>query len=69
MGYKVFMYPCCVKRATVFSNRTKSDDFGIIKAMMRLADLYGHSSPNITKIYLGIKQKELLETYSLLEFS
>ena len=38
-------------------------------ALMRLADLYGHSSPNITKIYLGIKQKELLETYSLLEFS
>lgn len=37
-------------------------------AMMRLSELFNHSSPRITKIYLGIREKELLQTYDLLEF-
>lgn len=37
-------------------------------ALMRLAELFNHSNPSITRIYLGIKQKELLETYDLLDF-
>lgn len=32
-------------------------------ALMRLSELFNHSSPRITKIYLGIREKELLETY------
>lgn len=38
-------------------------------ALMRLSELFNHSSPRITKIYLGIREKELLETYDLLEFN
>ena len=37
-------------------------------ALMRLSELFNHSSPRITKIYLGIREKVLLETYDLLDF-
>lgn len=37
-------------------------------ALMRLSELFNHSSPRITKIYLGIRQEELLSTYDLLSF-
>lgn len=37
-------------------------------ALMRLSELFNHSSVNITKIYLGIRQEELLSIYDLLDF-
>ena len=37
-------------------------------ALARLSELFNHSNVSITKIYLGIRQDELLETYDLLEF-
>ena len=37
-------------------------------ALMRLSELFNHSNVSITKIYLGIREKELLETYDLLDF-
>ena len=37
-------------------------------ALMKLSELFNHSSPKITKIYLGIRQEELLSTYDLLNF-
>ena len=37
-------------------------------ALVRLSELFNHSNVTITKIYLGIRQEELLETYDLLEF-
>ena len=37
-------------------------------ALVRLSELFNHSNVAITKIYLGIRQEELLETYDLLEF-
>lgn len=37
-------------------------------ALMRLSELFNHSSPRITKIYLGIREKELVETFDLLDF-
>ena len=37
-------------------------------ALMRLSELFNHSSPKITKVYLGIRQEELLSTYDLLNF-
>lgn len=37
-------------------------------ALMRLSELFNHSNISITKIYLGIREKELLETYDLLDF-
>lgn len=37
-------------------------------ALMRLSELFNHSNVGITKIYLGIREQELLETYDLLEF-
>ena len=37
-------------------------------ALARLQNLFGHSSPKISLIYLGITQNELESTYDLLEF-
>lgn len=37
-------------------------------ALVRLSEIFNHSSVAITKIYLGIRQEELLETYDLLDF-
>lgn len=37
-------------------------------ALVKLSELFNHSSVQITKIYLGLRQDELLETYDLLEF-
>lgn len=37
-------------------------------ALMRLSELFNHSSPRITKVYLGIRQEELLKTYDMLTF-
>ena len=37
-------------------------------ALMRLSELFRHSNVSVTKIYLGIREKELLETYDLLDF-
>ncbi len=37
-------------------------------ALMRLSELFNHSNVCITKVYLGIREKELLETYDLLDF-
>ena len=37
-------------------------------ALMRLSELFNHSNVGVTKIYLGIREKELLETYELLDF-
>ena len=37
-------------------------------ALIRLSELFNHSSVAITKVYLGIRQDELLETYDMLDF-
>ena len=37
-------------------------------ALVRLSELFNHSNVAITKIYLGIRQDELLETYDMLDF-
>ena len=37
-------------------------------ALMKLSELFNHSNVSVTKIYLGIREKELLETYDLLDF-
>ena len=37
-------------------------------ALMRLSELFNHSNVGITKIYLGIREQELMETYDLLDF-
>lgn len=37
-------------------------------ALMKLSELFNHSNPAITRRYLGITEKELLETYDLLDF-
>lgn len=37
-------------------------------ALVRLMELFNHSSVAITKCYLGLRQEELLETYDLLDF-
>lgn len=37
-------------------------------ALIRLSELYQHSSVAITRRYLGLRQQELMECYSLLDF-
>lgn len=37
-------------------------------ALVRLMELFNHSSVAITKRYLGLRQQELMETYDLLSF-
>lgn len=37
-------------------------------ALIKLSEIFNHSNISITKIYLGIREKELLETYNLLDF-
>lgn len=37
-------------------------------ALTRLSESFNHSNVSINKIYLGIRQDELLETYDLLDF-
>ena len=37
-------------------------------ALMKLSELFNHSNVGITKIYLGIREQELMETYDLLDF-
>lgn len=37
-------------------------------ALIKLSELFNHSNVSITKIYLGIREKELLQTYDLLDF-
>lgn len=37
-------------------------------ALVKLSELFNHSSVSITRIYLGLREKELLETYDLLDF-
>lgn len=37
-------------------------------ALMKLSELFNHSNVSVTKIYLGIREKELLTTYDLLDF-
>lgn len=37
-------------------------------ALVKLSHLFNHSSPAITRRYLGISQKELLDTYDTLNF-
>ena len=37
-------------------------------ALMKLSELFNHSNVSVTKIYLGIREQELLETYDLLDF-
>ena len=37
-------------------------------ALVKLMELYNHSSVAITKRYLGLRQEEILETYDCLSF-
>ncbi|KAA4557637.1 site-specific integrase, partial [Bacteroides ovatus] len=37
-------------------------------ALVKLMELFNHSSVSITKRYLGLRQEELLNTYDCLSF-
>jgi len=48
----------------VFNRSAENAELAIVK----LSHLFNHSNPAITRRYLGISQKELLETYNILSF-
>jgi hypothetical protein len=37
-------------------------------ALIKLSELFNHSSPRITRKYLGLRQEELMEVYDALMF-
>lgn len=37
-------------------------------ALIKLSELFQHSSVNVTRRYLGLRQEELLNTYDCLDF-
>ena len=37
-------------------------------ALVKLSELFNHSNVAVTKVYLGLRQQEILESYSLLQF-
>lgn len=37
-------------------------------AIVKLSQLYNHSNPAVTRLYLGITKQELMETYDILSF-
>jgi integrase len=49
---------------TVFERSAENAELAIVK----LSQLFNHSNPAITRRYLGISQKELLDTYDVLSF-
>lgn len=48
----------------VYNNNSENAELALVKLM----ELFNHSSISITKRYLGLKQEELLETYDSLTF-
>ena len=48
----------------VYNNNSENAELALVKLM----DLFNHSSISITKRYLGLKQEELLQTYDSLSF-
>lgn len=48
----------------IFNRSGENAELSIVK----LSHLFNHSNPAITRRYLGISQKELLETYDVLSF-
>lgn len=48
----------------IFNRSGENAELSIVK----LSHLFNHSSPSITRRYLGISQKELMETYEILTF-
>jgi len=48
----------------VYNNNSENAELALVKLM----ELFNHSSISITKRYLGLKQEELLETYDSLSF-
>jgi integrase len=48
----------------IFNRSAENAELAIVK----LSQLFNHSNPAITRRYLGISQKELLETYDILCF-
>ena len=51
----------------IFNQATQKGECGEY-ALLKLAEIFGHSSPSITKRYLGIRQSEILNAYSMLQF-
>jgi integrase len=48
----------------IFNRSAENAELSIVK----LSQLFNHSNPSITRRYLGISQKELLDTYDILSF-
>jgi len=48
----------------VFNQSEKNSELALIK----LSQIFGHSNPSVTKVYLGITKQEIMDTYDLLSF-
>jgi site-specific recombinase XerD len=65
---KVKNFSCHSLRKTfgrqVYNMNNESSELALVKLM----ELFNHSSVSITKRYLGLKQEEILQTYDCLSF-
>lgn len=48
----------------VFNQSEQNSELALIK----LSQIFGHSNPAVTKVYLGITKQEIMDTYDLLSF-
>ena len=59
------MLPCKTFGRQVYNMNSENSELALVKLM----ELFNHSSIAITKRYLGMRQEEILETYDCLAFS
>mgnify|MGYP003391685818 CR=1 FL=1 len=57
-----------VKLRKTFGRKVFESSDSAELALVKLMELFNHSSIAITKRYLGLRQEEILETYDVLSF-
>ena len=63
----IIYYDMIYKTDHGFSNNNMNSDNSEL-ALVKLMELFNHSSVTITKRYLGLRQEEILQTYDCLSF-
>lgn len=67
-GLKIKNFSTHTLRKTLGRKVVESAGAGAEMALIRLSEMYNHSSVQVTRRYLGLRQQELLEVYDSLEF-
>lgn len=65
---KIDNFSCHSLRKTFGRKVFESSGENAQMALVKLSELFNHSNVSITKIYLGIREDELMEAYDMLDF-